>query len=161
MEKDVIVGIADFKITKAPRGIFTIGLGSCVGISLFDSRSKVVGLIHIMLPSSNTFSNEINPYKFADTAIPKAIEVMVKSGAVRSNITAKIAGGAQMFKSMDRAFSNEIGKRNVLAVEEALKTNGIRLLGKQVGGNKGRTMMVNSNTGVVTIKSLGKNVMEF
>lgn len=157
----MIVGIADFGITKAPRGIFTIGLGSCVGISLFDNRNKIVGLIHIMLPCSNKFSNEINPYKFADTAIPKAIEEMLKNGAIKNNISAKIAGGAQMFKSMDRAFSNEIGKRNVIAVEEALKVNGIRLLGKQVGGNKGRTMIVNPDNGTVIIKSLGKNVTEF
>ncbi|MGL5633606.1 MAG: chemotaxis protein CheD [Sarcina sp.] len=161
MEKDVVVGIADFKITKAPKGIFTIGLGSCVGISLFDNKNKIVGLIHIMLPCSNKFSDKVNPYKFADTAIPKAIEEMVKNGAVKNNITAKIAGGAQMFKSMDRTFSNEIGKRNIIAVEEALKVNGIRLLGKEVGGYKGRTMIINSNNGVVSIKSLGKNVMEF
>ena len=161
MEREVIVGIAEYKIVNAPTKILTIGLGSCVGISLYDRRKKMVALIHIMLPNSNSISNKSNLFKFADTAIPLALERMVKMGANKSNITAKIAGGAQMFKNLDSKICSNIGGRNVKAVEEALKKEGIFLAGKEVGGNRGRTMIVNSNNGMITIKALNKNVLEF
>ena len=161
MKKNIIVGIAAFDIVSAPINITTIGLGSCVGISLYDKGKNIVGLIHIMLPDSTCFSNKSNPYKYADTAIPLVLEEMIKKGAMKFRIKAKIAGGAQMFKSQDYKFSNNIGSRNILAVEKALNECGIIIEGRAVGGTKGRTMTVDSETGMVTIKSLGKNVLEF
>ncbi|WP_297517893.1 chemotaxis protein CheD [uncultured Clostridium sp.] len=139
----------------------TIGLGSCVGIALYDRGKNITGLIHIMLPDSECFSNKSNPYKFADTAIPLVLDEMVKRGALRFRIKAKIAGGAQMFKSQDYKFSNDIGNRNIAAVEKVLSECRITIDGKDVGGNKGRTMLVDSSTGMVVIKSMGKNVLEF
>ncbi|MGL4654619.1 MAG: chemotaxis protein CheD [Sarcina sp.] len=141
--------------------ITTIGLGSCVGISLYDRGKKMVGLIHIMLPDSTCFSGITNPYKYADTAIPLVIDELVKRGALKFRLRAKIAGGAQMFKSQDFKFSNDVGVRNVLAVEKILSSYGIVIEGKDVGGSKGRTMTVEAETGSVTIKSLGKKVLEF
>ncbi|MGL4452608.1 MAG: chemotaxis protein CheD [Sarcina sp.] len=141
--------------------ITTIGLGSCVGVSLYDRGMKMVGLIHIMLPDSTCFSNITNPYKYADTAVPLIADKLIKKGAVKFRLRAKIAGGAQMFKSQDCKFSNDVGTRNVLAVEKALANCGITIEGRDVGGNKGRTMTVEAESGIVTIKSLGKNVLEF
>ncbi|MGL4761213.1 MAG: chemotaxis protein CheD [Sarcina sp.] len=161
MKKNIVVGIAAFDTVSAPTNITTIGLGSCVGISLYDRGKNIVGLIHIMLPNSKCFSNNSNPYKYADTAVPLALEEMVKNGAMKFRIRAKIAGGAQMFKSQDYKFSNNIGGRNIEAVEKILDECGIIIEGKDIGGNKGRTMTVDSQTGVVTIKTLGKNVLEF
>lgn len=161
MNKDIIVGIADFDIVISPNNIITIGLGSCVGISLYCKKSKMVGLIHIMLPNSEKFKNNSNKFKFADTAIPIAIDMMIKKGAIKSKITAKIAGGAQMFKGENQKFNSDIGSRNVRAVESALSKSEISILGREIGGNKGRTMLVDSQTGVVTIKSLGINIIEF
>lgn len=161
MQREVIVGIADFKIVKAPTNILTIGLGSCVGVSLYEKNLKMVGLIHIMLPDSKKVSNTSNPFKFADTAIPLALKKMISMGANKSSIRAKVAGGAQMFKSLDSSMSYNIGERNILAVEGALKKEGICIVGKEVRGNKGRTMIVNSESGVITIKSLNKSIIEF
>ncbi len=161
MKKNIIVGIAAFDIVSAPINIMTIGLGSCVGIALYDRGKNITGLIHIMLPDSECFSNKSNPYKFADTAIPLVLDEMVKRGALRFRIKAKIAGGAQMFKSQDYKFSNDIGNRNIAAVEKVLSECRITIDGKDVGGNKGRTMLVDSSTGMVVIKSMGKNVLEF
>ena len=161
MEKNIIVGIAAFDIVSAPINIMTIGLGSCVGISLYDRGKNIVGLIHIMLPDSTCFSNKSNLYKFADTAIPLVIDEMVKRGAAKFRIKAKIAGGAQMFKSQEYKFSNDVGNRNIMAVEKVLSECRISIEGKDIGGSKGRTMTVDSSTGMVIIKSMGKNVLVF
>ena len=46
----IIVGMADLKAVKAPGALTTLGLGSCVGIALFDVKAQVAGLAHCMLP---------------------------------------------------------------------------------------------------------------
>ena len=148
---EVKVGISDLNVVLPPQKIITIGLGSCVGIGLYDADSKVAGLAHIMLPDSTQFRNVTQPLKFADLAIPILIEKMVSKGCKRKNIVAKIAGGASMFNFSDKNMISDIGKRNTEAVKRSLKS--------QTGGNKGRTMIIDSSNGEVTIRVVGKGIL--
>src|SRR5471030_2410992 len=94
---EIKVGIADLNLVLDPGTIMTIGLGSCIGIALYDKTLKVAGLAHIMLPDSTQFKSNTNPMKFADLAIPMLIKKMEEQGCKKRNLTAKIAGGASMF----------------------------------------------------------------
>jgi chemotaxis protein CheD len=99
---DIIkVGMADLNTTYCPGVLTTLGLGSCVGICLYDVSTKISGLVNIMLPSSLQIKNNSNEAKFADTGIVKLMEVMIKMGANRRKLISKIAGGAQMFNFND------------------------------------------------------------
>lgn len=157
---DVKVGIADLNVVLAPNVIMTIGLGSCVGIALYDRVKKIAGLSHIMLPDSTQFKNVKNEMKFADSAIPLLIKKMELKGCRRENITAKIAGGASMFNFSDKSIISDIGKRNGEAVKRALEKENIRIIGEELGGNKGRTMILDSNSGKVTLKVVGQGIIE-
>ena len=94
MNKILKVGMADLQSSRHPCVLTTLGLGSCVGIALYEPVRKVVGLAHIMLPSSQQARNKSNIAKFADTAIAKLVEDMTAIGAYRSQIVAKLAGGS-------------------------------------------------------------------
>ena len=95
---NLTIGISDLKVCRPPDVLVTYALGSCVGICLLDSVAGVGGLSHIMLPDSTQATNgAATPMRFADTAIPMLIREMVKLGASRNRIKAKIAGGAVMF----------------------------------------------------------------
>ena len=157
---EVKVGIADLNLVLDPGTIMTIGLGSCIGIALYDKILKVAGLSHIMLPDSTQFKNVTNPMKFADSAIPILIEKMQKQGCRKQNIVAKIAGGASMFNFSDKSIISDIGKRNSEAVKKALKDIGIPIVAEDTGGNKGRTMILEASTGKVTLKVVGKGTIE-
>ena len=85
------------KVAKNPHLLTTLGLGSCVGIALYDRENKIGGLAHIMLPYSNEFKNNSNPLKFADTAVEKLLYKMKEAGSNIEKLTGKIAGGARMF----------------------------------------------------------------
>ena len=63
------VGMADLKVCKCPDALTTLGLGSCVGVALYDPVTKVSGLLHCMLPDSTQIRNNSNVAKFADTGI--------------------------------------------------------------------------------------------
>lgn len=149
------VGIADMKIVKDPQKVLTIGLGSCVGISFYDRRKKIAGLVHIMLPDSTKFKQITNEMKYANLAVPILLSKMKSLGCESRNIEGKIAGGASMFNFTDSKIISDVGKRNVEAVKAIMKEVGIPIVASEVGGNRGRTMIVNSSNGIVEIKSVG------
>lgn len=159
---DVVkVGMADVNVVISPGILISLGLGSCVGVALYDSRKKIAGLAHIMLPSSKLIINNQNGAKFADTGIEILLQMMTDKGAEMKNITAKLAGGAQMF-----SFQNEVnkllnvGERNVLAVKEVLKSFKIPILAEDVGGNFGRTIEFHSRTGILIVKTINHGIKE-
>lgn len=158
--KDVRVGIADLNTVEAPGKIITVGLGSCIGIAIYDRIKRIGGLAHIMLPDSKQFSNVTNPMKFADLAIPMLVEKMEKMGANKRNMKAKIAGGASMFNFSDKNMITDIGARNGVAVKEALEKAGIPLVAEDIGGNKGRTVILDADTGALQIRIVGLGIKD-
>lgn len=147
--------MADLKIARAPDQLMTAGLGSCIGICVLDKTKKIACLAHIMLPSSVQAKSIQNRAKFADTAIELLLEEMSKQGANTSMLVAKIAGGAQMFKFSGESDILKIGERNAIAVEENLAKHRIRLLAKDTGGNYGRTITFDAETGELFIRTIG------
>ena len=95
MAETIKVGIADLNVCTPPNLITTIGLGSCVGIAIRDKTTKVGGLVHVMLPSSQEVKSNSNVAKFADTGIPELVSRLEKMGGSRARMVAKIAGGAK------------------------------------------------------------------
>lgn len=163
MNEMINVGISDFKVSAKPDDIFvTYALGSCVGICLLDPAAKIGGLSHIMLPYSKEFKDvdNLNRMKFADTAIVDMFLQLRKLGAVPSRMTAKIAGGAQMFQSSTGSTMGNIGQRNVTYVKEVLKQLNIPIIAEDTGLNYGRTVYFSIETGVMKVQSLGRSVKE-
>jgi chemotaxis protein CheD len=156
MSELIKVGMADLKVGRNPDSLISYGLGSCVGIALYDPQAKVGGLAHIMLPDSTQARATDNTAKFADTALPILLDQIIRLGAVKSRMIAKIAGGSQMFNFAQATDVMRIGDRNVEAVREVLKSLSIRLVADDVGGNYGRTVELLLDTGVFVIKTVSK-----
>lgn len=152
------VGMADLKTGKAPDTITTLGLGSCIGIALWDSTTKIGGLAHVMLPDSTRIRNNSNVAKFADTGITELVRQMEKLGVPRRRMVAKIAGGARMFEVSGKTSVGNIGEKNALASKAKLKELGIRLVAEDTGLNYGRTVELDCNTGDYIIKAVGKPI---
>lgn len=152
------VGMADLNICHSPDAITTLGLGSCVGIALYDKTTQIAGLAHIMLPDSTKVRQNQNRAKFADTGIDMLVQMLVKEGARKQALTAKIAGGAQMFAFSSNNDMLRVGQRNVEAVKSKLGSLGIRILAEDTGLNFGRTVEFYPETGDFVIKAVGKEV---
>jgi len=153
--EEYLVGLGDYAVISGKGIIKTLGLGSCVGVAIYDRINRVAGLSHVFLASANGRYRGDNPGKYADLAIPLLYEQMLGEGAQPSFLQAKIAGGGQLFVGMEGPLLN-VGAQNVQAVREQLKKLGIRLAGEVVGGNKGRSMSIDAATGIVTINTAGK-----
>lgn len=156
MEEVIKVNIADFKLCKTPNKITTIGLGSCVGIVLFNQSSEYCGMVHIMLPSSKEITNNTNRAKFADTGIEDLIRALIKQGIPPATLCAKIAGGATMFQFSGASDMGTIGLRNVQATKAYLASKRIPIVAEDTGLNYGRTIIFDSVTKELTVRSAGK-----
>ena len=158
MGEIIKVGMADLKTCKAPDGVITLGLGSCVGIAMRDPVLKIGGLVHIMLPDSKALrAGNATVEKFADTGIVELVKKLEAMGANRARLVAKIAGGATMFHVQSRHDVMKIGDRNVSATIRTLEELNIKLLAQDTGENYGRTVTFFPETGDFHIRSVGKS----
>lgn len=154
MSQKLIVGISDWKIGRGDDALVTYALGSCVGICIYDQKTGLAGLSHVLLPdSSSIIGGRETRMKFADTAIPDMVAEMKRLG-VAGRLTAKIAGGAVMFAAASSQFN--IGARNVAAVKKALSELRIPIVAEDTGLNYGRTMTFFAQDGSVEINSMVK-----
>jgi chemotaxis protein CheD len=157
MSEMIKVGIADIKHVSPPDTIRTTGLGSCVGVILYDESKKIAGMAHVMLPDSALIkSSSMNIGKYADTAVNALYDMLIKKGAAAKSIKAKIAGGAQMFQFTSGSEMMRIGPRNVESVKLHLNYLGVPLIASDVGGNSGRTIEFNPESSQLTIKTVNQ-----
>lgn len=148
--KELRVAMAEMKVENKPIELVT-SVGSCVAICLYDSTSKCGGLAHIMLPNSAIAPQGFLPCKFADTAVPALANAVREISGKETLLSAKIAGGANIFRFKDNN-GPPIGEKNIDAVKMALNAYKIRLVAEDIGGSYGRRITFNIESGVVTIR---------
>lgn len=157
----VKVGIAQMDVVRVPKTIRTSGLGSCVGVVIYDESKKLAGMVHVMLPDSSLGRTEtVNEAKFADTGVRALVDLLKKEGAQSYKLKAKIAGGAQMFQFASDKDSMRIGPRNVEAVKAQLKKFNIPIVAEDTGGNSGRTIEFNPGTNLLNVRTVNQGVSE-
>lgn len=144
------VGMGQIAVENKP-ALLTSVLGSCVGLALYHPRVKTGALAHIVLPTAS--GRGALPGKFADTALPYMLAQLAKAGVPRQGLVAKIAGGACMFGVSGPL---QIGDNNVDAVRMLLAKENIRIIGEDVGGQKGRRVTLDCATGEMLVEVAGK-----
>lgn len=152
------IKMADIGVMQFHGNMRTL-LGSCIGVALYERKLKLSGLAHIVLPDSMGRTQTLG--KYADTAIPETIRQMaLLAGVNKLLLTAKIAGGANMFTLVSPNGGITIGDQNIIAVEKVLAGEKIPVLGRHLGGEHGRRMVVDVATGTVHVQILGQNVVQ-
>ncbi|MGB9928394.1 MAG: hypothetical protein ACPK85_08320 [Methanosarcina sp.] len=146
LDGELSASIGEYRIAKKML-LEVMGLGSCIGVVLFDLSTGICGAAHILLPGAS----QKGETKYAETAIEKMLEDMVQQGANRNKIASKFAGGAQVFKHMSLDIL-KVGNRNAISVEETLLKNKIPILAKDTGGDVGRNVIFNPIDGSMIVK---------
>lgn len=149
------IGLGAWSVGREQGELVCLGLGSCIALILDDREAKVGGLAHVVLPSSSLSRDRSNPVRFAETAVPFLIGEMVRAGAVRGRLTARLVGGASLFSALTTPGTVQIGQRNLLACRAALAAAGVTILAEAVAGEIGRSVWFSVDTGVVTVRSVG------
>jgi len=146
-DQTAMIGIGEYRV-----GTFrmaSIGLGSCIGLTLYSPEQKAGAMVHIMLPESSGRTDR--PGKYADTAIPLLLTELTAQGVRRKGLIAKIAGGATMFEAFSASMN--IGQRNIEKVKAVLLEHNLMLVSEDVGGKMGRSVYFSpQENGRVTVR---------
>lgn len=127
-------------------------LGSCVSVCLFDPARQSGGMNHILLPGRAAQGGYNVAARYGINAMEILINSLMKLGASRQKIVAKVFGGARMFNQIDKDVSP--GRRNVEFVMNFLELEKIPVIASDVGGENARKILFSSNTGEVFLKRL-------
>jgi len=152
------IGIAEYAVTTNGTQLSTFGLGSCVAVALYEPSSGVSALAHVMLPRAQSGDQIEEAGKFADTAVEAMLAEMVERGADRDEIRAKIVGGSEMFDFS--GIAEGVGRRNIEAVERELEALDVPIEAEDVGGDHGRSVEFDGETGTLALKTAEDGVTE-
>ena len=148
------VGMGEIMVAESPHLLRSVGIGSCIAVTLYDRDTTIGGLAHIVLPCIEEAHNKSSPARFSDVAIGMMIDQMQAHGASIQDIRAKIFGGANMFPGIISTDSTmDIGKRNILAVRKELERHNIDIVAEEVGDNIGYSVLFNTEDGSVVVKT--------
>ena len=137
------------RISNVDPKISIYGLGSCIALILFDYKSSVSGMSHILLPKSRQ-NKPINfPHKYADLSAKLLVQELTNHGAIRENIKAIIVGGSKIF-DLDENF---MGIDNTKAIKKELEKLEIKIIGENTGGSEGRAVIFDTKDFSVYVKS--------
>ncbi len=155
MSQILSVGLGEAVVCKDPRAVLVAyGLGSCLGVAMYDPVNRLAGLLHAVLPTSGNGYQD-NPYKYVDSGIQALVQAMEAAGAQRRYLIVKLVGGANMLLSSALSHTFEIGTRNVQAAYSILEAMGLRVAGVEVGGNVGRTVKLFVESGKLVVRRIG------
>jgi len=131
--------------------IITTILGSCVAVCLYDPVLRIGAINHYMLPLWN--GQGLASPRYGNIAIKKLIDNIESLGSSRTNIKAKVFGGAEIISSTISQFM--IGDRNIQIAKEMLQEEKIQIVASSLGGKVGRKIIFDTYTGEVRQKYVG------
>jgi chemotaxis protein CheD len=154
----ITVEISDLQVSADPDAtIVTYALGSCIAVIVYDPVRVAGGMIHYMLPLSETAPEKarVRPAMFADTGIPLLFQTLYGLGCDKKNMVVKVAGGGALYD--DKGIFS-IGKRNYTILRKMFWRAGVIIAAEDVGGARSRTARLQVGTGRCTIASQGEEV---
>ncbi len=154
------VGVGDCQVSADKNEVLvTYGLGSCIGLAIWDPVSRVGGLLHFMLPESSGDPQKAaaNPFLYADTGIPLLFKTAYRYGADKKRMVVRVAGGAQV---LDGEGVFNIGKRNYLSLKKIFWKAGVLIHAEEVGGSVSRTLRLEVDSGKLLVQEAGGEARE-
>jgi chemotaxis protein CheD len=135
-------------VADRPTAITTV-LGSCVAVCLHDPATKVGGMNHFLLP--HHVERERSP-RFGTVAVPQLVEAVVRAGASRASLVAKVFGGASVILAAPRG--RRLGEENAALAIRLLEEARIPVLDSDVGGGRGRKLIFFTDDGTAWMRPL-------
>jgi chemotaxis protein CheD len=147
----IVVDVSDMALSNNPQEMVrTYALGSCIGVTLYDSELKIGGILHFQLPQPNNDGEAKRICMYANTGIPHFIHQAYLMGAQKKNLHICLVGGS-LFSEKEDLF--QIGLKNYLTAKKILAKNNIPLAAEDVGGTKPRTLTLDIIHGKITVQS--------
>jgi chemotaxis protein CheD len=151
-EKDIIK-LGEVVFTKNPEKYNLLGLGTCIGVFLYDLKQETYMMAHTVLPKYSSHRTEIssdNLGRFTDLAIRLMVKKMVKEGSNKKDIRCKLVGGGRIYND-----ALDVGLNNIECARSILQEEEIRIVAEDLGGNDSRSILSFSKDGTLQIRKKG------
>jgi len=150
--KDIIkIHIGGYCAFSTPSVITTL-LGSCVSACLYDPVCRIGGMNHILIPGRADLKTCSNVTRYGVNAMELLINEMMKKGARKRNIAAKVFGGAKVLNT--NSGEGLVGLKNAEFVIDFLGNERIRIMNYNIGGTEARRIFFHTDTGDVFLKRI-------
>jgi chemotaxis protein CheD len=149
--KTTYVGMSDMVVATKGNVLRSVGIGSCLVITLYDPVHRVGALAHSMMVKPKA-PDPSRPLRYVGPSIEEMVKVLEKKGVSKQQLEAKLIGGASMFKVFEKN-PNSIGRQNVRAAKRKLMQEGIKIISNDTGGTVGRSVTFDLNTGNVEVET--------
>jgi chemotaxis protein CheD len=154
----VSVGIGECHVLSGRKGVLVAyGLGSCVAVCAYDPVAGVGGILHAMLPTNGAAAGEKSS-RYVNHGIAQLLDSMTRRGASTGRLVIKLVGGARVLSLPGAQDKFNVGARNIDSAREELARRGLPVTAADVGGNKGRTVQMNVETGQVMVRTVGSDM---
>ena len=130
--------------------MISIVVGSCIVVCVFDRKQKIGGMNHFQLPVIRNTKHATARY--GNVAVPALINLMIDEGSKNEHLEAQILGGSYNPEIGDK----NIGQENIRIAKKILTKKGIHLASEDVGGEKGRKIIFNTNTNELAVVKVDK-----
>jgi chemotaxis protein CheD len=131
----------EFCVSDAPDEILSTVLGSCVAVCLFDPGLRLGGMNHFLLPFGQDDPGS-KPVRYGLYAMEMLINALLKRGASKARLQAKLFGAARLSTAL-----RDIGSSNAEFARSYLKAEGIACLAESMGGTNARRVLFRPATG--------------
>lgn len=160
MLNSIPVGLGEIHISREPKDVLVAyGLGSCLGISMYDPDKHIAGMLHALLPLHPHGTHDQSP-RYVDSGIVTLLAEMIRAGANRNRIVVRMAGGANMLAEPGDGQSSNSRSRNVEAALATFDALNLTLNSQEVGGKSGRTVRLYVQDGRMTVRTMGNQERE-
>ena len=153
-KKKIEVNMGEMKIAKTPDVLITRGLGSCLGITLYDPIKKIGTMAHAMLPDINRAKAQSNPNRFVNSVVENMLGELKKENCFKKNLQVKLFGGAHMFSFIAKDNLLNVGEKNIEMAKDVFQKQGMAIVAEELGGSIGRTIELDLESGKVLIKTI-------
>jgi chemotaxis protein CheD len=158
-----LISLGEWMVSQSPEDVLVAnGLGSCIGLVLYDPSKRIGAMAHIVLPAPpETLKTVDKPGLYASLVVPLMFDKLQKMGCKPELMSVRLAGGSQMTSSSEANTldlpSINVGLRNVIAVKAALKNHNILPPAKfcHTGGNAGRNLRLEMESGKCYLQVIG------
>ncbi len=155
MSKSVIVDIGGMAVSESPDEVLvTYSLGSCLGVTFYDTALRIGGMAHLMLPLSPIDPQKAveRPFMFVDVGVPRLLADLFARGCRKRDLVVRVVGGAQVMSDSNLF---RIGERNVAVFRKIMWKNGLLIQAQETGGSISRTLRLEIATGRLVVRSQG------
>lgn len=152
-QKIIHVVQGDFATSDDPNVVMTTVLGSCVAACIWDPIAQVGGVNHFLLPDHASGTG--NPIVYGAQAMELLINDLLKKGALKRRLRAKLFGGGNMMEGL-----SNIGEKNAEFAQNFLANEGIECVSSSLLGAQARRVRFHPTTGRASQKLIGQAVVE-